>query len=139
MITGSRMTPGTVLVVVTTDAEDSTAIADWLRPQLATDEVIRVTGFYAAMSLLERRPRAVVVDVGAEQGRHDWRLAELRGRAPGAAFVVVADAAHLAMLAGAIRADLAVTSAGRLPPLRELLLTDEPIVADQTSWRRSRR
>jgi len=133
------MVLGTVLVVITTNDADTAAIAEWLRPQLTEMQVVQATGFYAAMSALERRARAVVIDVGTEHGRDDWRLAELRGRARGAAFVVVADAVHLSMLAGATRADLAVTSVDRLPPLRELLLTDEPVVTDQTSWRRSRR
>lgn len=135
---------GTVLVVVTTNDADTAAITDWLRPQLNDEHVVRVTGFYAAVSALERRPRAVVVNVGPDHTdvshqREDWRLAELRVRARDAAFVAVADATMLPMLAGATHADLAVTSVDRLPPLRELLLTDEPVVTDQTSWRRTRR
>jgi len=133
------MAVGTVLLVITTNDADTAAIADWLRPQLTGEEVLRVTGFYAAISALERRPRAIVVNVGSDHGRDDWRLAELRQRANDAALVVVADAIHLPLLAGATRADLAVTAADRLPPLRELLLTDEPVLTDQTSWRRSRR
>lgn len=138
------MASGTVLVVITTNAADTGAVTEWLRGRLTTEQVARANGFYAAISALESRPRAVVVDLGAESssaswGRDDWRLAELRARAREAAFVVVADAVVLPMLAGATHADLAVTSADRLPPLREVLLTDEPVVDDQTSWRRSSR
>jgi hypothetical protein len=129
----------TVLVVVTTSTADTVAIASWLAPQLPDGQVVEAHGFYAAMPALDRSPRVVVVDVGPVDGRDDWRLAELRERAAGAAFVVVADATQLPMLAGATHADLAVTSADDLPPLRELLLTDEPLVTDQSSWRRSRR
>ena len=39
--------------------------------------------------------------------------------------------------AGATSADLAVTSAADLPPLRELLLTDEPVVTDRAGTRRA--
>jgi hypothetical protein len=43
-------------------------------------------------------------------------------------------------LAATLRADLAVTTVTDLPPLREVLLTDEPLLrGDQTSSRRSRR
>jgi hypothetical protein len=128
----------TVLVVVTTNAADCVALGDWLAPQLPDGEVARANGYHAAMTALERRPRAVVVDIGAVGGRDDWRLAELREQATGAAFVVVADSTHLPMIAGATHADLAVTSATDLPPLRELLVMDEAVVTDQTGWRRSR-
>jgi hypothetical protein len=133
------MATGTVLVVITTNARDATAIVDWLQPQLVDGEVVSASGYFAAVSAIERRPRAIVIDVGVPQGRDDWRLAELRNRRSGAAFVVVADATFLPMLAGATRAHLAVTSVADLPPLRELLLTDEPVISDQTSWRRTRR
>jgi hypothetical protein len=133
------MVVGTVLVVLTTNESDSAAIAAWLEPQLSVGEVVKATGYYAAMSALEQQPRAVVVDAGIPKGPDDWRLAELRARHGDAAFVVVADATLLPMLAGAIHADLAVTSVDDLPPLRELLLTDEPVITDQTSWRRTRR
>ena len=125
------MVAGTALVIVTTNAGDTAAIAAWLDPQLAEGEVVRAAGYFAAVSALERRPRAVVVDVGFPDGRDDWRLAELRARQPEAAFIVVADATLLPRLSGATAADLAVTSAGDLPPLRELLLTDEPVVTDR--------
>jgi hypothetical protein len=133
------MVAGTVLVVITTNGCDTAAIAAWLGPQLPDGEVVTATGYYAAMSALDRQPRAVVADVGLPQGRDDWRLAELRARRGDAAFVVVADATLLAMLSGATRADLAVTCVDDLPPLRELRLTDEPLIADQTNWRRTRR
>lgn len=122
---------GTVLVVVTTNATDTQAIAAWLGPQLPDGQVVRVAGYFAAVSAIERKPRAVVIDVGFPEGRDDWRLAELRSRTSDAAFVVVADATLLPRLAGATKADLAVNSAGDLPPLRELLLTDEPLVTDR--------
>jgi len=125
------MVAGTVLVVITTNAGDTAAIVAWLRPQLPDGEVVRAAGYFAAVSALDRRSRAVVVDVGYLEGRDDWRLAELRARQPEAAFVVVADATLLARIAGTTRADLAVTSTADLPPLRELLLTDEPVVTDR--------
>src|SRR5438270_102072 len=131
------MFAGTGLVVVTTNSSDTAAIATWLAPQLPEGEVVRAAGYFAAVSAIERRPRAVVVDVGLPAGRDDWRLAELRARQPEAAFVVVADASLLPLLVGATRADLAVTSAADLPPLRELLLTDEPVVTDRARSRRS--
>ncbi|HMC71192.1 MAG TPA: hypothetical protein VKJ07_18690 [Mycobacteriales bacterium] len=125
------MVAGTVLVVVTTNASDMRAIAAWLGPQLPDGEVVQASGYFAAVSAIEQRPRAVVIDVGFPEGRDDWRLAELRSAQPHAAFVVVADASLLPRLAGATKADLAVTSAADLPPLRELLLTDEPLVTDR--------
>src|SRR5438309_1586548 len=141
------MVVGTVLVVITTNGCDTAAIAAWLEPQLSGGEVVKATGYYAAMSALEQQPRALVVDVGipdarkgdGREGRDDWRLAELRARHRDAAFVVVADATQLPMLAGATHADLSVISVDDLPPLRELLLTDEPVITDQTIWRRTRR
>lgn len=127
------MVAGTVLVVITSNPGDTQAIAAWLCPQLPDGEVVQAAGYFAAVAAIERRPRAVVVDVGFPEGRDHWRLAELRSRQPDAAFVVVADAALLPRLAGAAKADLAVTSAAALPPLRELLLTDEPVVTDRAS------
>jgi len=133
------MVAGTVLVVITTNACDTAAIATWLEPQLVDGEVVKAAGYFAAVSAIERRPRSVVIDIGVPDGRDDWRLAELRARCRDAAIIVVADATLLPMLAGATHADLAVSTAGDLPPLRELLLTDEPVVSDQTGWRRTRR
>ena len=129
----------TVLVVVTTNAADMSAMETWLLPQLDISDVVLARGFYAGVAAIERRVRAVVVDVGVPDGRDDWRLAELRARRQDAAFVVVADATHLPMLAGALQADIAVTTVSALPPLRELLVSDEPVVTDQASWRRSSR
>lgn len=126
------MVAGTVLVVVTTNAADSAAIATWLGPQLPAGEVLQAAGYFAAVTALEQRPRALVVDVGVPEGHDDWRLGELRARQRDAAFVVVADATLLPRLAGTTAADLAVTSPRALPPLRELLLTDEPVVTDHT-------
>jgi hypothetical protein len=133
------MVAGTVLVVVTTNTSDTAAIAEWLEPQLAEGEVVTASGFFSAVSAIDRQPRAVVVDVGVPMGRDDWRLAELRARCADAAFAVIADATFLPMLAGATRADVAVTSADDLPPLRELLVTDEPVISSQTASRRTRR
>src|SRR3954463_9395132 len=126
------MVAGTVLVVITTNPADTKAIAAWLSPQLPAGEVVEAAGYFAAVSAIEHRPRAVVVDVGFPEGRDHWRLAELRSRQADAAFVVVADATLLPRLAGAAKADLAVTRAADLPPLRELLLTHEPVVTDRT-------
>src|SRR3954452_14214482 len=125
------MVAGTGLGVVTTNAADTKAISAWLGPQFSDGEVVPAAGYFAAVSAIERRPRAVVVDVGFPEGRDHWRLAELRSRQADAAFVVVADAALLPRLAGAAKADLAVTRVAPLPPLRELLLTDEPVVTDR--------
>jgi len=132
------MVAGTVLVVITTNAGDTSAVAAWLGPQLPDGEVVRASGYFAAVSAIERRPHALVIDIGVPSGRDDWRLAELRERQPGAAFVVVADATLLPLLAGATRADLGVTSVADLPPLRELRLTDEPVVTDRADPRRTR-
>lgn len=133
------MATGTVLVIVTTNAADSAAVAQWLGPQLPAKRVSVATGYYAAMSAVATGSGAVVVDVGAPDGRNDWRLAELRERTPGAAIVVLADRSHLKQLAAPLRADLAVTRVRDLPPLRELLIDDEPVVTDQTSLRRTTR
>src|SRR3954453_13344179 len=125
------MGAGTVIVVVTANPADTKAIATWLTPQLPDGEVVQVAGYFAAVSAIQRRAHAVVVDVGFPEGRDHWRLAELRSRQADAAFVVVADAALLPRLAGAAKADLAVTRVADLPPLRELLLTGEPVVTDR--------
>lgn len=119
-----------MLLVVTTNAADTAAMAEWLRPQLPDADVVTASGYYAAVSALNASPRVVVADVGAPSGRDDWRLAELRSRTAGVAVVVLADAAHVEELSGPLHADLAVTSLRRLPPLRELLVNDEPVVAD---------
>lgn len=129
----------TVLVVVTTNAADSAAMARWLRPQLPPDQVLVATGYYAAMSAISGSARSVVADLGVPADRDDWRLAELRARAPEAAIVVLADGVHVDHLAAPLRADLAVTRMRDLPPLRELLVNDEPVVEDQTALRRTTR
>jgi len=130
---------GTVLVVVTTNAADMAAMAAWLRPQLADGDLVLARGYFAGVAAIERHVPAVVVDIGLPDGHADWRLAELRARRHDAAFVVLADASHLPMLAGALQADLAVAKVSELPPLRELLVSDEPVVSDQASWRRTSR
>ncbi|MDQ1748534.1 MAG: hypothetical protein QOD07_2797 [Frankiaceae bacterium] len=127
------------LVVVTTNASDATEAVAWLQAKLAPGDITVATGFYAAVAAMGGEWRALVLDIGAPDGRDGWRLAELRHRAGDATFAVVADAVHLPQLGGALRTDLAVTSAGRLPPLRELIVTDEPLVDDQTIWRRTMR
>src|SRR4051812_50103977 len=110
------MVAGTVLVVITTNAGDSRAIAGWLGPQLPDGEVVQAAGYFAAVSAIERRAHAVVVDVGFPAGRDHWRLAEMRSRQADAAFVVVADATLLPRLAGAAKAELAGTRGAGLPP-----------------------
>jgi len=125
------MGAGTVLVVITTNPADTKAISAWLSPQLPDGEVVQAAGYFAAVSAIDRRAHAVVVDIGFPEGRDHWRLAEMRSRQADAAFVVVADATLLPRLAGAAKADLAVTRVADLPPLRELLLTDEPVVTDR--------
>lgn len=132
------MGAGTVLVVVTTNAADTSAMEQWLAPQLPPDEVVRANGYYAAVSGLAQRPRALIVDVGVPSERDDWRLAELRARAAGAAIVVVADSTHLAALAAPLRADLALTQVRGLPPLRELLVSDEPVLDEHRARRHTR-
>ncbi|MDQ1684646.1 MAG: hypothetical protein QOC82_1383 [Frankiaceae bacterium] len=145
MVTGSGgAKSGTLLVFVTTNPADSAEVADWLRPQLATDEVTVANGFYAGVAALAAGSRAIVLNVGPPDGQDSWRLAELRHRGvPSSteevAYVVVADATVLPQLSGVLRTDLAVTSVGRLPPLRELLVSEEPLVDDQTIWRRTMR
>lgn len=133
------MRPRPTLVVVTTNEMDTVALRTWLRRQADDDEVVFAHGFYAGISAVERVARAVVVDVGDTGESDRWRLAELRSRRPDATFVVVAEAAALATLAGALAADLAVTGVDALPPLRELLVDDEPLPDDQAGWRRSSR
>jgi hypothetical protein len=129
----------TVLLVVTTNAADTTAVAAWLGPQLQPGSVLVANGYYAGMAALARRPRAAVVQVDLDNEHDGWRMAELRAQAGAATVAVVADAAHLQPLARPLRADVAATSVPRLPPLRELLVTDEPVLSDQTAWRRSSR
>ena len=63
------------------------------------------------------------------------RIVEVTSAEPRAASdatrIDAADATLLPRLAGAAKADLAVTRVADLPPLRELLLTDEPVVTDR--------
>lgn len=134
------MADATVLVVVVTNTTDAATMSQWLAPQLPDGQVVVAQGYYAGVAAVDRRARAVVIDVGSPIGRDDWRLAELRERQPDATFIVVADASLIPALASTVRADLAAPSVADLPPLRELLVTDEPVVrGDQTSWRRSSR
>jgi hypothetical protein len=90
------------------------------------------------MTALARPFDIVVADVGAQSPRDGWRLAEMRSRIVDATIVVVADAALLPALVGALRPDLAVRTVADLPPLRELV-TGPATVDDQTIRRRSRR
>ena len=136
---GESTSSGTRLVVVTTNAADTADVVAWLGPQLFPDNVAIVSGFYAGVAALTAGQRAVVIDIGTPDGRNSWRLAELRNRGRNVAYVVVADAIFLPHLAGALRTDLAVTSVNLLPPLRELLVTEQPLVDDQTIWRRTMR
>jgi len=130
-------------VVVTTNPADTGEAVAWLRPQLSAGDVVAVSGYYAGVAALVSGRRAVVLDVGPSGGRDSWRLAELRHRGTAGrddvAYVVVADATQLPQLSGALQTDLAVTSVSRLPPLRELLVSEEPLVDDQTIWRRTMR
>ena len=138
---GVRRATRTVLVVVTTNPADTADVVAWLGPQLFPDDVAIVSGFFAGVAALTAGLRAVVIDIGTPDGRDSWRLAELRQRGGReVAYAVVADATFLPQLSGALTTDLAVTSADRLPPLRELLVTDDqPLVDDQTIWRRTMR
>jgi hypothetical protein len=129
----------TMLVVVTTNSADTADVIAWLGPQHFDDDVIVASGFYAGVAALAGGWRAVVLDVGAPDSRDSWRLAELRHRAGEATYVVVTDATELAQLAGALQTDLAVTSVSRLPPVREMLVSEESLVGDQTSCRRAMR
>jgi hypothetical protein len=124
---------------VTTNAFDTADVVAWLHEKLSPAEVAVATGFYAGMAALRGDSRAVVVEIGPPDGRDGWRIAELRTGDTDVTFAVVADAVHLPQLAGALHTDLAVTWARRLPPLRELLVTDEALVDDQTIWRRTTR
>ncbi|MBV9097807.1 MAG: hypothetical protein JO079_07100 [Frankiaceae bacterium] len=128
-----------VLVVVTTNASDTADVVALLQAKVFPGDITVATGFYAAVAALGGDSRAIVADIGAPDGRDGWRLAELRNRGADATFAVVADATHLPQLAGALQTDLAVTSARQLPPLRELIVTDEALVDDQTIWRRTMR
>jgi hypothetical protein len=81
----------------------------------------RVLGYYAAVDAVDEGRSIIVVDLGASCPDRDlWMLAGLRARAPHAVVVALADADVLPDLAGALRADLVVTAATDLPPLREL-------------------
>lgn len=140
MITGSgnRGAAGTRLAVVTTNAADTADVLAWLQP-LPRADVAVTAGYYAGVAAFTAGRRAVVVEIGAPEGRESWRLAELRQRSRDVTYVVVADATLLPHLSGALRTDLAVTSVSRLPPLRELLVTDYRLADDQTIWRRTMR
>ncbi|HEU5034940.1 MAG TPA: hypothetical protein VFT62_09325 [Mycobacteriales bacterium] len=129
------------LVAVTTNAADTAELAAWLERQLPAHTVTTCTGYYAAVAALSSGAPVAVVETPIEDARDEWRLAELRARAPEATILVVGDASLLPALTGALRADLAVTRTADLPPLRELLLTATPAVAtdDQTNRRRSNR
>jgi hypothetical protein len=141
MITGNGDAErwATRLVVITTNPTDTADVVAWLGPGLFPDDVAVVSGFFAGVAALNVGRRAVVVDMGIPDERDSWRLAELRHRGRDAAYVVVADATFLPQLAGALSTDLAVTSASRLPPLRELLVSKTPLADDQTIWRRTMR
>jgi len=136
---GDAGVSGTRLVVVTTNPADTAEVVAWLHTQLSVHDVAVATGFYAGVAALAAGPRAIVLDVGPPDSRDSWRLAELRHRGRDVAYVVLADATVLPHLTGALHTDLAVTSVNRLPPLRELLVTDEPLADDQTIWRRTTR
>lgn len=130
----------TSLVAVTTNAADAAELAAWLGRQLPTVDVHRCPGYYAAVDALSAGLPVVVAETEVGGGRDEWRLAELRHRAPEATILVVADATLLPRLTGAVGADLGVTRVEELPPLRELLVTATPTVDDaQTSRRRSSR
>ena len=128
-----------VLLVVTTNAADTAEVVAWLQAKLTPADITLAPGFHAAVAALGGDWRALVVNIGPADGRDGWRLAELRHRGADVTFAVVADAVYLPTLAGALQTDLAVTSARQLPPLRELIVTDEPLVDDQTIWRRTMR
>lgn len=127
------MSRGTELVVVTTNAADLAAVGSWIRPQLSGGDLAVVTGYFAVAGAVAAGIPVVVADVGLPDGRTDWRLAELRRHGADLSVVVVADAVHLPMLSGALRADLAVTSVAGLPPLRELLVGVESASDELTS------
>jgi hypothetical protein len=129
------------LVAVTTNAADTAELVDWLERQLPARTVTTCAGYYAAVAALSSGVPVAVVETPLIDARDEWRLAELRARAPEATILVVADATLLPALTGALRADLAVTRTADLPPLRELQLTSTPAVETdgQTSRRRSSR
>ena len=130
----------TELLVVTTNPADRRVVDTWLTDQLPGDCVASCAGYYAAMAALGAGSRVVVVEAPHDLGRDGWRLAELRAAAAQATVAVVADAVDLPALQGSLRADLAVTSAAGLPPLRELLLSEAPSSSEgQTMLRRSTR
>jgi hypothetical protein len=132
----------TRLLLVTTNCADAVVVTSWLRLQLPAGDVAMCGGFYPTVAELRNGTPAVVTTCEVEP-REQWRLAELRALATEAAVCVVADATLLPELAGALHADLAVTSPTGLPPLRELLLSPASgsvaAAVDHTSPRRSRR
>lgn len=131
---------GPALVAVTTDPSTTAELTAWLGNTLDRDRVLVRRGFFAGVAALSAAPTVLVVDVGPPSGRDSWRLAELRHRAPDSTVVVVADATLLPLMTGALRADLAVTRVGDLPPLRELVVSAVPASKPhQTMRRRSAR
>lgn len=93
-----------------------------LSPQAPITGVELVTGFYAAVAAIDHGRAVLVIDLGSEVTDRDlWLLAGLRARAGDATVVALADDGRLAPLAGTLHADLAVSSTGALPPLRELV------------------
>jgi hypothetical protein len=118
----------TSLVLVTTSQSDALACHRWLAAQSSAAPPAPCHGFYAVVSALVRRAPVVIADLGLDRDptvwdREVWRLAELRTRAPEATFVVVADATLAVPVAGAVRADMTVTSVDKLPPLREAVVS----------------
>jgi hypothetical protein len=118
----------TSLVLVTTSPSDALACHRWLGSQSSEAPPAPCHGFYAVVSALVRRAPVVIADLGLDRDpaiwdREIWRLAELRAHAPEATFVVVADATLAVPVAGALRADLTVTSTEKLPPLREVVVS----------------
>jgi hypothetical protein len=133
---------GAALVVATVSAADAADVVGWLRRQRQGVRVVTCFGFHAAVPALSQPSEVLVAVLPPYQPSDDWRLAELRSRAPRASIVAVADPTLLPGLVGALRADLGVTRVDDLPPLREMLLTgpvrlDER--PDQTNRRRSNR
>jgi hypothetical protein len=129
----------TELVVVTTNASDRRDICALLAEQLPRGTVVTCPGYFAGVAALEAGHRIVVIEVPAGAGAASWRLAELRARSGEATVIVVADAMDLHALKGALHADLAVTSASSLPPLRELLVSHAVVPDGQTMLRRRTR
>jgi hypothetical protein len=126
------------LIAVTANAADCDAVMAWVERQTGELVLRPCAGFYAAMAAVDRGDPVVVTSVAP--GVDGWRLAELRARAgAGAVVVVLADATLLPMLAGALRADVAVTEVAALPPLREVVVGPAPLPRGQTMRRRSNR